>query len=195
MLSTHPAPAIPRQRIPALPLFARNHSPAYCNASLRCLSPLQGAVYGGADVPLSTNGEAEARAAAAMIHAGVPDGVPVFSVFCSPLARAVYGAARVAEACGLRDGPTPLEGLREVGRGEWYGMTPAGITERHGAGWQESGTGRMAATARHISPRPPCRAAGARQRRRATRVAVPHARRSHLLRSHLLETSTDASNR
>ena len=32
--------------------------------------------------------EAEARAAAAMIHAGVTDGVPLTHVFCSPLARA-----------------------------------------------------------------------------------------------------------
>ena len=91
-----------------------------------------GAVYGGADVPLSTNGEAEARAAASMIHAGVTDGVPITHVFCSPLARAVYGAEAVAEACGLRDSLTPLEGLREVGRGEWYGLTPAEITEKYG---------------------------------------------------------------
>ena len=91
-----------------------------------------GAVYGGADVPLSTNGEAEARAAAAMIHAGVTEGVPLTHVFCSPLARAVYGAEAVAEACGLRDA-TPLDGLREVGRGEWYGLTPAEITEKYGA--------------------------------------------------------------
>ena len=90
-----------------------------------------GAVYGGADVPLSTNGEAEARAAAAMIHAGVTDGVPLTHVFCSPLARAVYGAEAVTEACGLRRA-TPLEGLREVGRGEWYGLTPAEITEKYG---------------------------------------------------------------
>ena len=89
-------------------------------------------MYGGADVPLSTNGEAEARAAAAMIHVGVTDGVPLTHVFCSPLARAVYGAERVAEACGLRDALTPLEGLREVGRGEWYGLTPAEIMERYG---------------------------------------------------------------
>jgi len=90
-----------------------------------------GAVYGGADVPLSANGEAEARAAAAMIHAGVTDGVPLTHVFCSPLARAVYGAEAVAEACGLR-GATQLDGLREVGRGEWYGLTPAEITEKYG---------------------------------------------------------------
>mmetsp|Transcript_2014 Transcript_2014/g.3961 ORF Transcript_2014/g.3961 Transcript_2014/m.3961 type:complete len:186 (+) Transcript_2014:1-558(+) len=67
-----------------------------------------------------------------MIHAGITDGMPLTHVFCSPLARAKYGAERVVEACGLREAPTPLEGLREVGRGEWYGLTPAEITERYG---------------------------------------------------------------
>ena len=72
-----------------------------------------GAVYGGADVPLSENGEAEARAAAAMIQSGVTDDLPVAAVFCSPLARAVYGADVVAAACGLTL-PTALSGFREV---------------------------------------------------------------------------------
>ena len=94
----------------------------------------QGAVYGGADVPLSANGEAEARAAASMIAAGgdVTDGLPIAAVFCSPLARAVYGARAVAEACGLPP-PTALDGLREVGRGDWYGLTPDEISDKYGA--------------------------------------------------------------
>jgi len=90
-----------------------------------------GAVYGGADVPLSTNGEAEARAAAVMIAAGVTDGVPIAAVFCSPLARAIYGAEAAAKACGITEA-TPLEGFREVGRGEWYGLTPAEIAATYG---------------------------------------------------------------
>ena len=91
-------------------------------------------MYGGADVPLSTNGEAEARAAAVMIAAGVTDGMPIVRVFCSPLLRAMYGAHCVVEACGGLGVPTPLDGLREVGRGDWYGLTPTEITERYGEG-------------------------------------------------------------
>mgnify|MGYP006143803387 CR=1 FL=1 len=89
-----------------------------------------GAVYGGADVPLSANGEAEAQAAAAMIARGVTDSMPLGAVFCSPLSRAVYGAKAVAEACKLA-APTLLDGFREVGRGDWYGLTPAEITEKY----------------------------------------------------------------
>mmetsp|Transcript_44294 Transcript_44294/g.88514 ORF Transcript_44294/g.88514 Transcript_44294/m.88514 type:complete len:246 (-) Transcript_44294:107-844(-) len=90
-----------------------------------------GAVYGGADVPLSSNGEAEARAAAASIAAGVVGCDPPVAVFCSPLARAVFGAEAVVRACGLPP-PTALDGFREVGRGDWYGLTPSEITETYG---------------------------------------------------------------
>lgn len=90
-----------------------------------------GAVYGGADVPLSVNGEAEARSAAAMIAGGVTDGRPIAAIFCSPLARAVYGAKACSTSLGLAE-PTSLDGFREVGRGDWYGLTPAEITEKYG---------------------------------------------------------------
>ena len=64
---------------------------------------------GSTDLPLSSEGRAQARAAAAQLP-------PVTAVFSSPLIRAV----QTAEALGA---PIILEGLQELFAGDWEGLT------------------------------------------------------------------------
>ncbi|KAH8064101.1 Histidine phosphatase [Aureococcus anophagefferens] len=83
-------------------------------------------LYGGdVDVPLSARGEAEARAAAAYVaDATAPLAT---AVFASPMKRAVFGARRCAEACGVA-AVEEREAFREVKRGAWVGRTLAEVS-------------------------------------------------------------------
>ena len=92
------------------------------------IPPAPGALYGGsADVPLSTAGEAEARAAAAALA-----DVDIDHLVASPLARARYGAEQVAATRASARPPVELaEGLREIDRGRWVGLTPEVIEQRY----------------------------------------------------------------
>ena len=78
------------------------------------------------DIPLSAAGRDEAAAAAALLaRTEAPT-----AVWSSPLSRAVYGAARVCEACGVRGGARAVvedAGFTEVARGDWVGLTEAEI--------------------------------------------------------------------
>ena len=83
-------------------------------------------LYGGdVDVPLSARGEAEARAAAAYVADAY--GESTTAVFASPMKRAVFGARRCAEACGVA-AVEEREAFREVKRGAWVGRTLAEVS-------------------------------------------------------------------
>ena len=83
-------------------------------------------LYGGdVDVPLSERGEAEARAAAAYV--GEAYGSKTTSIFASPMKRAVFGAERCAEACGVAS-VQEREAFREVKRGAWVDKTLAEVS-------------------------------------------------------------------
>jgi len=87
--------------------------------------PRPGMFYGGTEVPLSVEGEAQARRAAAALATEKVD-----HVVCSPLGRARFGAERVAEICGIGR-PEVFEGLREIDRGRWLGLLPEEIEKQH----------------------------------------------------------------
>ena len=75
--------------------------------------------YGALDVPLSTLGQAEARAAAEYLKQ-----FDLEYVVCSPLSRAVYGAEQVKDLqASLSTDILTLEGFRELDRGAWCGLT------------------------------------------------------------------------
>mmetsp|Transcript_3117 Transcript_3117/g.7412 ORF Transcript_3117/g.7412 Transcript_3117/m.7412 type:complete len:278 (-) Transcript_3117:63-896(-) len=79
--------------------------------------------YGGHDVPLSTLGKEEAQAAADTL-----EGEGIEMVFCSPLQRAAFGAACVADKLGgmelLMD-----DRFKEINRGRWLGLTRTDINQ------------------------------------------------------------------
>ena len=79
---------------------------------------------GNSDPELSARGRAQAaRVAQRLLAAG-----PVAAIYTSPLRRAAATAQAIGEALGL---PARTEwDLREVGLGEWEGMTPAEIDLR-----------------------------------------------------------------
>ena len=74
--------------------------------------------YGGSEVPLSELGQEEARRAAAALRP-----LQLDHVVSSPLSRARFGAERIAEGRGLEGAPELFEGLREIDRGRWLGLT------------------------------------------------------------------------
>ena len=93
-------------------------------------------IYGGIDIPLSTQGEAEAVAAAQTL---VGNGEKVDICWSSPLSRAVYGTERIAEACGLELGAIiKHDGFREVDRGDWVGLSMEEIGAEPWAEWNAS---------------------------------------------------------
>jgi probable phosphoglycerate mutase len=67
-------------------------------------------------IPLSADGVLQARRAAAVLKA-----LRVKSIVCSPLLRAIDTATFIAAPHGLT--PKPLQALRELGLGEWEGLT------------------------------------------------------------------------
>lgn len=83
----------------------------------------RGRIYGGLDVELSDGGRAEARASAALL-----EDAPVERVISSPLCRARYSADRIAEPRGLD--VIECDGLREIDRGTWAGLTFEQLEER-----------------------------------------------------------------
>jgi broad specificity phosphatase PhoE len=87
--------------------------------------------YGALDVPLSSLGRQEARAAASYL-ANSANNTQLAAVYASPLQRAVYGAEVIAAAQqspppdGCRTAPIKvkiLPGLKELDRGAWAGRT------------------------------------------------------------------------
>jgi probable phosphoglycerate mutase len=90
------------------------------------IPPAPGAFYGGADVPLSDIGQAEARAAAQFLA-----NVEVDHIVASPLERAHYGALQVAQGRNME--VELIEELREIHRGRWFGFTRDEI-EQHWPG-------------------------------------------------------------
>lgn len=82
--------------------------------------------YGGSEVPLSAAGRVEAARAAEALQT-----LRLDHVATSPLSRARFGAERVTEGRGLSAAaPELLDGLREIDRGRWVGLTAEEITAR-----------------------------------------------------------------
>lgn len=79
---------------------------------------------GAADPPLSEAGAQQARHLAGRLRAA-----RVAAVYTSPLRRAAQTARIVAAACGLA--PRVVDGLREVGFGEWEGLTAEEVERRY----------------------------------------------------------------
>jgi 2,3-bisphosphoglycerate-dependent phosphoglycerate mutase len=75
-----------------------------------------GRFQGGLDAPLSPRGHAQAAALAAGLSATRFD-----ALYTSPLRRARDTALACGTAVGLD--PVPVDGLREVGLGDWEGLT------------------------------------------------------------------------
>ena len=86
-------------------------------------------IYGDLDVPLSELGRAQAEEAARKLR-----DVEFSAVVSSGLARAVFGAERVAQGRRLR--PEVDEGLREMNRGAWAGLTFAELEESSPGAWE-----------------------------------------------------------
>ena len=80
---------------------------------------------GARDAPLSDRGRAQARALAGRLA-----GERFEALYTSPLAR----ARDTATACGERLGlpPVPVDGLREIGLGDWEGLPVETVVERYG---------------------------------------------------------------
>lgn len=82
-----------------------------------------GTIGGVTDLPLTEAGHAQAAAAAEVLR-----GVPLGSIWCSPLLRAQQTAAPVARMTGLP--VTLLPGLQERNWGIWEGQ-PRSVLVRH----------------------------------------------------------------
>lgn len=89
-----------------------------------------GRVYGRLDPALSTEGLAQARAAAAAVSAERPS-----ALVCSPSRRALETAAPIAAATGLVPEPDPR--LREIEFGAFEGLTFAEAEARDPVTWRE----------------------------------------------------------
>ena len=84
----------------------------------------RGKAYGSLDVPLSAAGEERTRALGDHLGTLAPD-----ALLGSPLERARLLAERVRAASALD--VTYDDGLREIDRGRWQGLTVADLHERH----------------------------------------------------------------
>src|SRR5262245_29695983 len=85
----------------------------------------EGRFQGGLDAPLSLRGRAQAAALAAGLTLTRFD-----ALYTSPQSR----ARETATACGAAIGldPVPLDDLREIGLGEWEGLTLAAVQAQDG---------------------------------------------------------------
>jgi len=84
-----------------------------------------GRFQGGLDAPLSPRGRAQAAALAARLA-----GIPFDAVYTSPLSRACDTALVSGVALGLD--PVPIDDLREIGLGDWEGLTLETILAEQG---------------------------------------------------------------
>ncbi|MBX5492267.1 MAG: histidine phosphatase family protein [Chloroflexi bacterium] len=80
----------------------------------------EGRYQGRTDVPLSTEGKAQAMALAEVLRAE-----PIAAVYTSPLRRAYDTAACIAAVHGLHPWSDPR--LMEIHQGEWEGLRPVEI--------------------------------------------------------------------
>jgi len=96
------------------------------------IPPAPGAFYGGTEVPLSEEGEAQAASAGIYLA-----NEPLDGVICSPLSRAKYGAQCVAShhpQVPVAENPAFLE----IDRGFWVGLTQSQVNERFDGAWSAS---------------------------------------------------------
>ncbi len=83
-----------------------------------------GRFQGQRDVPLSDLGRRQAMAVAEVLSS-----VPFRRVVASSLSRAVETARPLADRLGLA--VEPVEAFKEIGHGDWEGMTAAEVERRH----------------------------------------------------------------
>lgn len=89
--------------------------------------PRPGQFYGGSEVPLTSRGEHQAHAAAALVRANWEG--PLDLLWSSPLSRARYGAEQVH--LYFPEAEIQIqEKLREIDRGRWLGWTPEEVERK-----------------------------------------------------------------
>ncbi len=130
---------------------------------------------GGADPELSSEGEAQARRAAAEVATRGP----VDAVVSSPLRRARQTADLVAGALGVQ--VREVEGLRECAFGRWEGLTFAEVQE----GWPDELTAWLSDTAVAPPGGESFDAVAARVRRARDQLLARHAGRTVLAVTHV----------
>jgi probable phosphoglycerate mutase len=130
---------------------------------------------GGADPELSSEGEAQARRAAAEVATRGP----VDAVVSSPLRRARQTADLVAGALGVQ--VREVEGLRECAFGRWEGLTFAEVQE----GWPDELTAWLSDTGVAPPGGESFDAVAARVRRARDQLLARHAGRTVLAVTHV----------
>jgi broad specificity phosphatase PhoE len=97
---------------------------------------VEGRFQGQGDPPLSEAGEQQAAAVGARLAVPsrvpavpVPDSVPL-AIWHSPLLRAAQTAQAIHDAQDADVPLRPLDGLKELGQGEWEGLTHVEVRER-----------------------------------------------------------------
>ena len=129
---------------------------------------------GGLDAPLSTRGHGQARALASALAS-----TPFDAVYTSPLRRARDTAAACGAALGLE--PVAIEDLREVGLGDWEGLTLETVKAQAGDRYERW----LGAPVDHPPPGgEPMTALAARMRSALDRLAVSHPSGRVLVVSH-----------
>lgn len=90
------------------------------------VSPVRlGSFYGGTEVDLSPQGRIEAENAALQLQS-----LPLQAIYASPLSRAQFGAEQIR--AGRADlAIRTLEGLKEIARGRWIGLTPNEVDSQY----------------------------------------------------------------
>jgi broad specificity phosphatase PhoE len=86
---------------------------------------------GQADIPLSDNGQAQARRLAQRL---LNEGRQVHAIYSSDLSRAFQTAGILGETLGIA--PLPEQGWREMDIGRWSGLTTAEVATRYADEWE-----------------------------------------------------------
>ena len=131
------------------------------------VKPVPGAYYGQSDLPLTEQGEAQARSLSRRLKAIAPD---ISRVECSDLKRAVRTAELALPVCQ----PELNHSLREISFGKWEGRTYAQIKDEPEFSQYAGGGSRFCRARNQSRRRFPQPMRGHLCNRRARRAYSPH---------------------